>query len=137
MKLCIKKKAISESVVMFVCYFMFDIWETCLIFCLMYNNNIFELIQCQQGTFYVAGNTLMLFYIYSYIFVQIVNAADLLKTHVTGVINHGHGGFRSFIDINEYPHDPNLTINMILETLKETANRYVSSVLEFFFLRLT
>lgn len=56
---------------------------------------------------------------------QSVYAADLLKTHVTGVINHGHGGFHSYIDINEYQHDPNLTINVILKTLKDVADRQV------------
>ncbi|XP_053401089.1 uncharacterized protein LOC123558034 [Mercenaria mercenaria] len=52
-----------------------------------------------------------------------INAADLLKTHITGVISHGHGGFHTFTDFSQYPHDPNLTINVILMMLGRTAQQ--------------
>jgi hypothetical protein len=57
---------------------------------------------------------------------QSVNAADLLKTHITGVISHGHGGFHTFTDFNQFPHDPNLTINIILKMLEITSESNVS-----------
>ncbi|XP_052275699.1 uncharacterized protein LOC127875011 [Dreissena polymorpha] len=50
-----------------------------------------------------------------------LHAVDLLHTHVTGVLSHGHGGFHAYVDINEYPHDPNLTINIILKELLRQA----------------
>ena len=46
---------------------------------------------------------------------------DLLHTHVTGVLSHGHGSFHAYVDIGEYPHDPNLTINIILKELLRQA----------------
>lgn len=39
-----------------------------------------------------------------------------LPTHITGVIVHGRG-HHSFIDFKEVPHDSNLTINVLLQTL--------------------
>ena len=57
-----------------------------------------------------------------------MNGADLLKTHVTGVLNHGHGGFSTFVDVCLYSHDPNLTINVLLKTLLGTAEKNVSTV---------
>ncbi|XP_053407037.1 uncharacterized protein LOC123566018 [Mercenaria mercenaria] len=48
-----------------------------------------------------------------------INPAAMLKTHITGVISHGHGMFASFLDILQYPHDPNLTINVILSVLQK------------------
>ncbi|XP_060583861.1 uncharacterized protein LOC132740023 [Ruditapes philippinarum] len=50
-----------------------------------------------------------------------INPVDLLKTHITGVISHGHGGFHTFTDFNQFPHDPNLTITVILKMLLNTA----------------
>ncbi|WAR30311.1 hypothetical protein MAR_032853, partial [Mya arenaria] len=50
-----------------------------------------------------------------------LSAADLLKTHITGAICHGHGGMYSFLDINQFLHDPNLTIDIILRVLEKTA----------------
>ena len=46
------------------------------------------------------------------------SAANLwrLKTHVTGVISHGHGSY-AYIDLLQWPHDPNLTINILVEHL--------------------
>lgn len=37
-----------------------------------------------------------------------------LPTHITGVIAHGRGQ-HVFIDVNEYPHDSNMTMNVILQ----------------------
>lgn len=39
-----------------------------------------------------------------------------LKTHITGVIVHGHKTM-FFIDINEFPHDPNLTCTCLINAL--------------------
>lgn len=39
-----------------------------------------------------------------------------LQTHVTGVIVHGRG-HHVFLDFKEVPHDSNLTINVLLQTL--------------------
>jgi hypothetical protein len=54
---------------------------------------------------------------------QNMNAADLLKTHVTRIINHGHGGFHTFVDICQYSHDPNLTLNVLLKTFLHTSRK--------------
>ena len=39
-----------------------------------------------------------------------------LHTHLTGVIVHGRGS-EGFLDFLQYPHDPNLTINILLKIL--------------------
>ncbi|WAR14973.1 hypothetical protein MAR_005078 [Mya arenaria] len=52
-----------------------------------------------------------------------ISNVDLLKTHVTGVINHGNGCFHSYVDFNQFPHDPNLTINILLRALKKSADK--------------
>lgn len=39
-----------------------------------------------------------------------------LRTHVTGVIVHGKGSF-TYCDILQWPHDPNLTMNILLHVL--------------------
>ncbi|XP_053405149.1 uncharacterized protein LOC128558899 [Mercenaria mercenaria] len=57
-----------------------------------------------------------------------IKGTDLLKTHITGVINHGHGGFHTYVDLNEYPHDPNLTINVLLKMLKRTAQQHMNQL---------
>lgn len=41
---------------------------------------------------------------------------DQLNTHITGAIVHGRGQ-HTYIDVKEYPHDSNLTINIILNIL--------------------
>ena len=48
------------------------------------------------------------------------SAANLwrLHTHITGVIVHGHGS-EGYVDFLQWPHDPNLTINVLLRVLKE------------------
>ncbi|WAR14851.1 hypothetical protein MAR_004956 [Mya arenaria] len=55
-----------------------------------------------------------------------ISNVDLLKTHVTGVINHGNGGFHSYVEINQFPHDPNLTINILLRALKKSADKQMN-----------
>ena len=57
---------------------------------------------------------------------QVINPADLLKTHITGVINHGFNEFTTFLDYGQYPHDPNLVLNVLLRTLLRTASKQVS-----------
>jgi len=39
-----------------------------------------------------------------------------LRTHLTGIIVHGCGS-EGFLDFLQYPHDPNLTINILLKIL--------------------
>ena len=52
---------------------------------------------------------------------QIITPNDKMGTHITGVLSHAHpppdGNFFKYLDINEYPHDSNLTINCLLRTL--------------------
>ncbi|XP_052820260.1 uncharacterized protein LOC128246095, partial [Mya arenaria] len=55
-----------------------------------------------------------------------ISNVDLLKTHLTGVINHGNGGFHSYVDFNQFPHDPNLTINILLRALKKSADKQMN-----------
>ena len=45
-------------------------------------------------------------------------AANLwhLRTHLTGVIIHGHGSY-AYMDLLQWPHDPNLTISILIEVL--------------------
>lgn len=40
-----------------------------------------------------------------------------LKTHLTGVLVNQKQEAHAFLDLCEYPHDSNLTINVMLETL--------------------
>ncbi|XP_053378700.1 uncharacterized protein LOC128548244 [Mercenaria mercenaria] len=40
-----------------------------------------------------------------------------MGTHITGVLSHGHNLFMNYVDLLEYPHDPNLTINILLKSL--------------------
>lgn len=56
---------------------------------------------------------------------QFINVGDLMKCHITGVLNHGEDKFNTFIDYNQYSHDPNLTINVILKTLLWTSESKV------------
>ena len=41
-----------------------------------------------------------------------------LRTHITGVIVHGYGS-TSYVDYLQWPHDPNMTINVLLRVLVE------------------
>lgn len=45
----------------------------------------------------------------------------VLRTHVTGAILHGRRSF-AFIDVHLWPHDSNLTINIILHVLLDQKN---------------
>lgn len=53
--------------------------------------------------------------------------SEILKTHITGVLDHSRGRFETYLDINQFPHDPNLTINIILQALKRTVTANVSN----------
>lgn len=39
-----------------------------------------------------------------------------LKTHLTGVLNHGREAI-GYFDLNQWPHDSNLTLNILLHVL--------------------
>ena len=47
--------------------------------------------------------------------------SSFLRTHVTGVLSHGDGKAFAFIDKLEWPHDSNLTINILVNVLLKTA----------------
>lgn len=40
-----------------------------------------------------------------------------LRTHLTGVLNHGRETL-AFLDVFQWPHDSNYTMNVLLRTLK-------------------
>ncbi|KAK3734292.1 hypothetical protein QZH41_015141, partial [Actinostola sp. cb2023] len=40
-----------------------------------------------------------------------------LKTHITGVLVNSRSNAYAYVDVCEYPHDPNLTIHLILKAL--------------------
>ena len=54
-----------------------------------------------------------------------INPADLMKTHISGIINHGENKFNTYIDVGQYQHDPNLTVNLLIKTLLKIAARQV------------
>eukprot|EP00105_Crassostrea_gigas_P040888 XP_019925036.1 PREDICTED: uncharacterized protein LOC105333681 [Crassostrea gigas] len=58
-----------------------------------------------------------------------VNAADQLKTHISGVIAHGQNEFYTFLDVGQYPHDSNLTINIIIMVLFRLKDKMVRVVI--------
>lgn len=60
---------------------------------------------------------------------QAVNAADQLKTHISGVIAHGQNDFYTFLDVGQYPHDSNLTINIIIMVLFRLKDKMVRVVI--------
>ena len=41
-----------------------------------------------------------------------------LRTHLTGVLNHGRECL-AFVDVFQWPHDANYTMNVLLRTLDE------------------
>ena len=45
-----------------------------------------------------------------------VSSLEKVKTHVVGARMHGIGN-NAFIDCNQYPHDSNLTITVLLQSL--------------------
>ena len=44
-----------------------------------------------------------------------------LRSHLTGVLIHGKGTY-GYFDYNQWPHDSNLTITTLLQTLAKIAN---------------
>lgn len=46
-----------------------------------------------------------------------LDMANLLSTHIQGVINHGLDKFTKYVDINEYAHDSNMVMNTVLKEL--------------------
>ena len=52
---------------------------------------------------------------------QNINTCALLKTHITGVIDHGQNKFTTYVDIGQYRHDPNLTLNILMKKLLDLA----------------
>lgn len=54
-------------------------------------------------------------FLHAYLLQECV-AAHLLQTHITGVMVHGKTTF-SMIDVNQYPHDSNLTLTCLLRSL--------------------
>jgi hypothetical protein len=55
-----------------------------------------------------------------------MNATDLVPTHITGVICHGLFDFWTYVDIKEYKHDSNMTMNLLLKTLFKVKQKMVS-----------
>lgn len=45
----------------------------------------------------------------------------VLRTHVTGVIVHGRRSF-AFVDLHLWPHDSNLSSNILLQVLLQQSN---------------
>lgn len=48
-----------------------------------------------------------------------------LRIHITGAIVHGSGSY-TYCDILQWPHDPNLTINILLHQLLQQAKEITS-----------
>ena len=47
-----------------------------------------------------------------------------LRTHLTGAIIHGHGSW-AYLDFLQWPHDPNLTCNIILKVCELVCIDYI------------
>ena len=47
---------------------------------------------------------------------KVFSGAWKLKTHLTGVLNHGREAL-GYFDLHQWPHDSNLTINVLLRVL--------------------
>lgn len=56
---------------------------------------------------------------------QNINPAEMLMTHITGVIAHGQSKLFTFLDLNQFKHDSNLTISILLKVLSEIAEEKV------------
>lgn len=52
---------------------------------------------------------------------QELDSSKLLQTHITGALVHGRQMF-AFLDLMQYPHDSNLTLNCLLRALVSTAS---------------
>ncbi|XP_062608883.1 uncharacterized protein LOC134270664 [Saccostrea cucullata] len=53
-----------------------------------------------------------------------IDPTALLKTHIQGVINHGKGTYTYYVDINEYSHDANLVMNIILKSVYASTDKH-------------
>lgn len=125
----------------------------------MYQNISMQIYEYQQAPqffllIYKVWKKRILYYLFNYIyrlwyisaksnlplifkhifFSQAVNPADQLKTHISGVIAHGQNEFITFLDIGQFPHDSNLTINIILQTLFKINNMMVTITLFWIFI---
>ena len=49
--------------------------------------------------------------------------AEFLKTHVTGVLSHGHNLAWAFIDLLRWPADANRTINILFTVLRDIVHQ--------------
>ena len=67
---------------------------------------------------------------------QALSSGDLLGTHITGIINHSAQKLLTFLDINEYCHDSNLVVNLLLVAIKEYCVSQVGHLLTNFTLRV-
>ncbi|XP_061170326.1 uncharacterized protein LOC133179637 [Saccostrea echinata] len=56
-------------------------------------------------------------------FMKGIDPNSFLKTHVQGILNHGMGTFDVYVDINEYCHDSNLVMNVILKTIHNSISK--------------
>jgi hypothetical protein len=54
---------------------------------------------------------------------QGVDPSSFLKTHVQGVLNHGQKTFDTYLDLNEYCHDSNLIMNVLLRTVHDSIGK--------------
>ena len=54
---------------------------------------------------------------------QGVDPNSFLRTHIQGIINHGCRVFKCHVDINEYSHDSNLVLNILLKAIHETQTK--------------
>ncbi|WAR14225.1 hypothetical protein MAR_004330 [Mya arenaria] len=52
-----------------------------------------------------------------------IDLVGFIKTHISGVINHGKDKFTTYIDINEYTHDANLVMNILLRVIHDPIGR--------------
>lgn len=55
-----------------------------------------------------------------------LDMANLLSTHIQGVINHGLDKFTKYVDINEYAHDSNMVMNTVLKELYSASLQMVN-----------
>lgn len=104
---------------------IFKVWKKRILYYLF--NYIYRL-------WYISAKMLVPLIFKHIFFSQAVNPADQLKTHISGVIAHGQNEFITFLDIGQFPHDSNLTINIILQTLFKINNMTVNITLFWIFI---
>jgi len=56
-----------------------------------------------------------------------LDLANLLHTHIQGVINHGLGRFAKYIDKKEYCHDSNMVMNTVMKEIYQASIMMVST----------